>query len=94
MKAREVNKMNMTVHQFKMTIQEMKDCIYPFDDHKAMVNTTAELPSGVKNRVEIYTVDETTGIELVMTKTIKQGEYAEEKTSDPKNDYHKGAKHD
>ena len=69
--------MNMTVHQLKCVIQEMKDCVYPFDDKKARLSTLGVI-SREHDTVEIYTKDETTGIEIVMSKHINQGDYADE----------------
>ena len=69
--------MNMTVHQLKCVIREMKDCVYPFDDKKAQLSTL-DIRSREHDTVEIYTKDETTGIEIVMTKHINQGDYADE----------------
>ena len=69
--------MNMTVHQLKCAIEEMKEHIYNFDDDKAQLSTL-DIRSREHERVEIYTKDETTGIEIIMSKHINQGDYDDE----------------
>ncbi len=66
----------MTVHQFKCAIEEMKKHIYNFDDKKATLCVN-DLISREPNKVQVYTKDETTGIEIVMSKSIGARDYEE-----------------
>jgi hypothetical protein len=60
----------------KCVLGEMKR-IYPYDEKKTEISNI-DLRSMTYNRVEIKTKDETTGIEIVMAKVIKNGEYDDE----------------
>lgn len=68
----------MTINQLKCVLAEMKR-IYSYDEKKTEVGTM-NLISQTHNRVEIHTVDELTGIEIVMAKVVKRGEYENEST--------------
>lgn len=59
-----------TVKQFKDALDEMKK-IYPYDDEKTRL-CTLDCTTQSHDRVEIYTVDDSTGIEITMSKFIKR----------------------
>lgn len=68
----------MTINQLKCVLAEMKR-IYSYDEKKTEIGGM-DLISGTHNRVEIHTVDELTGIDIVMGKVVKRGEYENEST--------------
>lgn len=75
----------MTINQLKCVLAEMKR-IYAYDEKKTEIGGL-DLISGTHNRVEIHTVDELTGIDIVMGKVVKRGDYENESTnriSDPR----------
>ena len=59
-----------TVKQFKDILDEMKK-IYPYDDERTRLYTL-DLTTQSPSRVEIYTVDDSTGIDILMRKFINQ----------------------
>lgn len=58
--------MNGTVKQFKDTIEERR-AIYPFEDDKAYMSTHNLIYQG-NNNLQIQTMDEKTGVIIVMEK--------------------------
>lgn len=62
--------MNATAKQFKDTLEEMRG-IYPFKDEKTRI-CTVDLVAGNNNRLTVVTTDEKTGIQIEMSKTIKE----------------------
>lgn len=64
--------MNTTVKQFKDTIEEMRT-IYPFDDDKSYISTF-DILRQTENIFRIRTVDEKTGITVILEKNLKGNE--------------------
>lgn len=62
--------MRGTVKQFKDMLEEMKK-IYPFEDEKTQLSTHNVL-SMQNDALEIKTVDEKTGITIIMSKSCKE----------------------
>ena len=63
--------MRGTVKQFKDMLQEMKT-IYPYDDEKTYLSTDC-VRTMSPDRLEIRTVDEKTGVTIVMAKDVERG---------------------
>ena len=62
----------MTINQLKCVLAEMKR-IYAYDEKKTEIGGL-DLISGTHNRVEIHTVDELTGIDILLVKLIIDGD--------------------
>ena len=63
--------MRGTVKQFKDMLEEMKT-IYPYDDEKTLLSTDC-VRTMSSDRLEIRTVDEKTGVTIVMAKDVERG---------------------
>lgn len=62
--------MNGTVKEFKETLEEMRE-IYPFKDENTRI-CTLDLVTGNHNRLTVVMTDENTGIQIEMSKAIKE----------------------
>lgn len=62
--------MNGTIKQFKDTIEEMHT-IYPFEDDKTYMSTHNLMCQG-NNKLQIQTMDEKTGVIIVMEKQLEK----------------------
>lgn len=69
----------MTINQLKCVLAEMKR-IYPYDEKKTEI-TNIDIRSMTYNRIEINTVDDITGIHIVMAKEVNRGDYDDEKSN-------------
>lgn len=65
-------KMDGTVKQFKDILDEMKG-IYKFEDENTVMSTW-EFQSRRNDRLTIRTIDKDTGVDIVMSKGIKEAE--------------------
>lgn len=65
--------MNGTVKEFKETLEEMSG-IYPFKDENTRI-CTVDLVTGNHNRLTVVTTDERTGIQIEMSKALKENAY-------------------
>lgn len=64
--------MRGTVKQFKDMLQEMKS-IYPYDEEKTYLSTDS-IRDMSHSHLELRTVDEKTGVTIVMAKDVERGE--------------------
>lgn len=64
--------MRGTVKQFKDMLEEMKT-VYPYDDEKAYLSTE-NIRDMSHSHLELRTVDEKTGVTIVMAKDVERGE--------------------
>ena len=62
--------MNGTVKQFLDALEEMRE-IYSFDDEKTRIATYDIISPRINDCLQISTVDEKTGIQIVMSKRIE-----------------------
>lgn len=62
--------MNGTVKQFKDTLEEMRS-VYPFKDENTYMRTD-NMISCEHNFLRLATVDERTGIEITMSKSVTE----------------------
>ena len=59
-----------TVKQFKDTLEEMKS-VYNYDDDKTELTTTNVLNMRATDYLEIHTIDERTGITVILAKEVR-----------------------
>lgn len=63
----------MTIREFNDTLAEMKT-IYDFDPDKTKLGDTRDPRANEHRRVEIYTTDEKTGIDIMLAKHVGREE--------------------
>lgn len=68
------NVRGMTLKQFHDALEVMRT-IYPFQDDKTCLGNLKDLPSDSFRNVEIITIDEKTGIQIVMSKGVNDETY-------------------
>ena len=63
------NVRGMSISKFIETLDEMKK-VYPFKNDTTYIGNLRELTSDSQRNVEIITTDESTGIQIVMSKGV------------------------
>lgn len=63
------NVRGMSITRFLEVLDEMKN-IYPFKNETTYLGNLHDLPSDSLRNVQIYTTDEKTGIQIVMSKGV------------------------
>lgn len=58
-----------TIKEFKETVEVMRS-VYPFTDDNARIISTIDLPTNAHTHLELYTVDEKTGVKIIMQKDM------------------------
>ena len=67
------NVRGMSLQQFYDVLEDMRK-IYPFEANKTYLGNLRDLPSDSLRNVEIITLDEKTGIQIVMNKGVTDGQ--------------------
>lgn len=68
------NVRGMSLQQFYDVLEDMRK-IYPFEANKTYLGNLRDLPSDSLRNVEIITMDEKTGIQIVMSKGVADGQW-------------------